>query len=188
MLNNHTRQQNNKNNAYFLITCNAFDDGYVNVWTFMNVNTSHNNRPNKLVWHGAQNKHGLRDPTNNCDSWHSDGLNKFGTATPIHNPRNHLAQQQRHNSHQDRAKSRKAKRFLAGQQEPSTIGQNSRQYNNITNTTLTSYPILSSTMFIESVDKFPCRMPLIVLCIETQPRPIDNTYIRNELATNMISS
>lgn len=111
-------------------------------------------RPNKLVWHGAANKAGYRDLTNNCDGWHSDSLTKFGTATALHNPRNHATQQQQKRRHK--------KRFAANQSPTSNLASLADRRNSSS----------SGFGFFEPVEKFPCRMPLVVLCIETIGQPI----------------
>lgn len=98
-------------------------------------------RPNKLVWHGASNKMGLRDLNHNCDGWHSDSLTKFGYATPLHSQRS------------GSSKRRQRKRHLS---ELANHG--------LTNQT---GPAGETGFLLEVADSYPCRMPLVVLCIET---------------------
>lgn len=92
----------------------------------------------------------------NCDGWHSDSLNKFGLATPIHSPR--LS-----GGHASTMKARRQrKRHLAELAANNGRGGSSNQ---------TSLALASGDHqqagFLEGIEKYPCRMPLVVLCIET---------------------
>lgn len=102
------------------------------------------------MWHGASNKLGLRDPTHNCDGWHSDSLAKFGFATPLHSPKGHA-----HAEATKKAARNQQRRFLdelmnEGNSSAPVQGLNSR-----------------GSLVFDVIEKYPCRMPLIVLCIET---------------------
>lgn len=115
------------------------------------------------MWHGAANKAGYRDLANNCDGWHSDSLNKFGSATPLHNPRNqpsrsaHQHQNQQQQQPQPQPQKRRHKKRFA--QNHTLGGRNS--------STAASF----GWPLFDPIEKFPCRMPLVVLCIETIGQP-----------------
>lgn len=111
-------------------------------------------RPNKLVWHGASSKAGYRDPTLNCDGWHSDSLNKFGHATPIHSPR----------FGSNGGKRRQKKRHLADTKISELMDTNQKVESQ------------SLTSVLDHIEKYPCRMPLIVLCIETVGQYSNSTH------------
>lgn len=102
------------------------------------------------------NKFGLRDPINNCDGWHSDSLNKFGSASPIHIPRTdyNLEKHQGNTKNGHNKRQQKKKRYLD---------------------TNTKRHAPNETSILDAIDKYPCKMPLILLCIETVSQAIDET-------------
>lgn len=110
--------------------------------------------PNKLVWHGATNKAGIRDLVNNCHNWHSDSLTRFGFASPLfvqqqHGTSKHLSLYHNTNKHHNYNQQQQQ------QHSNDSKAQNKPQFHSI----------------LETIHKYPCRMPLIVLCIETSGYP-----------------
>ena len=132
-------------------------------------------RPNKLVWLGTNSKLGGRDSMgHNCDGWHSDSLNKLGFASPLHSPKGHhhnnnhhqqQQQQQQQLRSQHPGSSRrvsKERRFAVdAASAPNEDNLQTRGQNNYTSNAK------GSNLVFDVLEKYPCRMPLIVLCMET---------------------
>lgn len=114
--------------------------------------TAPETRPNKLVWLGTGNKLGARDSSQvqNCDSWHSDSLAKFGYAVPLHSPR-HYGSSNSGGNHTTSGHHRDRQQRSSG-----SAGNGTTQ-----------------AAVFDNIQKYPCRMPLIVLCVETVAQAVE---------------
>lgn len=116
------------------------------------------------MWHGASSKAGQRGPTLNCDGWHSDSLSKSGYASPIHSPR----------VGSNGGKRRQKRRHLA---DSKTEPQSNPEANQKAE---------GPASVLDFIEKYPCRMPLIVLCIETVGQNSNSTRVSSVLDNNYL--
>lgn len=93
---------------------------------------------------------------NDCDSWHADSLNKFGYAAPLHAVP--TTTNKYHRTHQASSGSNAS---------GSSTSRRHRSAQALNNSTVTGSQTAATTAAFDNIQKYPCRMPLIVLCIET---------------------
>lgn len=93
-------------------------------------------------------------------------MNKFAFATPLHPP------------HRGGVKKRLRKRYLADnvEQSSSTTEQVKGQQQQ------------GASTFLNVIEKYPCKMPLIVLCIETIGQQLDPAKELQSLSNNHLEN